>query len=84
MMRLGTPKREIQLFTNISTTVSAFIFRIGNASGHRVFLSIIVSRYVYPREGGSGPTISMWTVSNRLPVGNDNKGGLVLRVILLD
>ena len=38
---------------------------MGMASGQRVKRLTQVRRYVQPREGGSGPTISMCTMSKR-------------------
>ena len=58
----GEPKQPL---TNASATVSAVMFVIGMASGQRVKLSTQVRRYVKPPEGGSGPTISMCTMSKR-------------------
>ena len=59
------PKREIQLFTKAMAIVSAVMSIMGMASGHRLYLSIQVSRYEKPFEGGKGPTKSMCTCSNR-------------------
>ena len=55
----GTPNRAIQPLTNALATDSAVIFMMGMASGQRVKRSMHVSRYEYPFDGGSGPTISM-------------------------
>ena len=63
----GTPNRAIQPSTKACATASAVIVVIGMGSGHRVNLSIHVSRYPNPSEGGRGPTRSMWTRSNRAP-----------------
>ena len=43
------------LSTKVRATVSAVMSEIGIASGHRVNLSIHVSKYVNPRDGGKGP-----------------------------
>ena len=52
--------------------ISYTIRRIGNlsfcpvmASGQRVNRSTQVRRYVYPLDGGSGPTKSMWMTLKR-------------------
>ena len=45
--------------------VSAETSGRGNASGHLVYLSTQVSRYVVFCEGGSGPTMSMCTCLKR-------------------
>ena len=55
----GRPYREIHCRTCLRH-VSADCVRRGNASVHRVALSMIVRIYLYPWEGGRGPTISMW------------------------
>ena len=55
----GTPNLEIQPLTKVLATVSAVILVIGMASGQRVKWSTHVSRYEYPFDDGSGPTISM-------------------------
>ena len=60
----GTPERLIQLLTKAWGTVSALISVIGMASDHHVNWSIQVSRCVNPLEGGSGPTMSMCSMSN--------------------
>ena len=33
----------------------------GTASGQRVERSMIVNRYLWPSDGGRGPTMSTWT-----------------------
>ena len=55
----GTPKRETQLSKNAWRTVSAEVSAMGAASGQRVVRSIIVRRYLNPRLGEKGPTMSM-------------------------
>ena len=60
----GEPKRAIQPLTNASATVSA-VFAMGVASGQRVKWSTQVRMYLKPRDGGSGPKISMCTMSKR-------------------
>ena len=76
----GTPNRAIQQCTKACATASAVIVVIGMASGHHVRLSIHVSRYLNPSEGGRGPTRSMWTRSNRAPgVANVESGVTVCR-----
>ena len=63
--------------TKACATASAVIAVIGMASGHCVNLSIHVSRYLNPSEGGRGPTRSMWT---RTPgVANVESGVTVCR-----
>ena len=59
------PKRAIQPLTNASATVSAVMLLMGMASGQRVKQLMQVRRYVKPRDGGSGPIISMCTMSKR-------------------
>ena len=61
----GTPKRDIQAEINARAQELADMSDIGTASGHRVNLSTIVNKYVKPREGGSGPTMSMLMCSKR-------------------
>jgi len=60
-------------------TVGAVMSGIGIASNQRVFLSIIVRMCANPPSGGSGPTRSMWRMSNLEPVGNEVMGGLMYR-----
>ena len=55
----GRPYREIHCRTCLRH-VSADCVRRGNASVHLVALSMIVRIYLYPSEGGRGPTISRW------------------------
>jgi len=57
----GTPKRLIQWVSSALETVSASMLEVGITSGHLEVRSTIVIQYVWPREGGSGPTISRWT-----------------------
>ena len=61
----GTPKRKIQPLIKALATVAAVLSAIGIASGHRVNQSTTVSKKVHPSEGGRGPTISRWSLSNR-------------------
>ena len=61
----GTPKREMQPARKAWATDSAVMEVRGIASGQRVNLSTHVRRYVNPRDGGSGPTRSMWMTSKR-------------------
>ena len=44
VMRAGTPKRATHVVMKASSTVSTSILLKGTASGHRVDLSIMVSR----------------------------------------
>ena len=55
----GTPNRENQPELKARATAAAVIDVKGIASGQRVKQSTQVSRYVYPLEGGRGPTISV-------------------------
>ena len=52
VMIVGTPYRAIHLSIRSRATVSVEIFLIGIASGHRVYLSTTVNRYVYSCDGG--------------------------------
>ena len=52
----GVPKRAIQPEMEAQATVSAVISGIGMDLGQCVKWSMQVSRYVYPLEGGRGPT----------------------------
>ncbi len=61
----GIPKRAIQPLRKACATTSAVVEVRGITSGHLVNLSTHVSRYVKPRDRGSGPTKSMWIVSKR-------------------
>ncbi len=82
MMVEGMPKRDTQPATKARATASAVMEEIGIASGHRVNLSTHVSKCVNPCEVGSGPTRSMWTVSNlRSGAGNEDRGAMVWRWI---
>ena len=76
----GTPKRAIQLPTKAQATVSAVISVIRMASGYHVNRSIQVSIYLNSLERGSGPTMSMCTISNRASgVAKVDKGIMVCR-----
>ena len=59
--RGGTVKRAIQPLMKVWATSFAMMPETGRASGN---MSTHVRRYVNPREGGSGPTRAMCTVSN--------------------
>ena len=54
-----------QPLTKASATDSAVMLVKGITSGQRVNLSMQVRMYVKPLDGGSGPTRSMWIMSNR-------------------
>jgi hypothetical protein len=54
----GTPNLWIQPWRRAAAQSAAVMEVSGNASGQRVVLSMIVKRYEYPEERGSGPTIS--------------------------
>ena len=74
----GTPKREIQARRNPVLEEISWSSRI---STQRVLRSIIVSKYLYPWEGGSGPTISTFTSVNLLVgMGISCSSGTVCRV----
>ena len=74
----GTPNREIHPLMKALATVSAVISVRGIASGERENRSIHVRRYVNPLDSGSGLTMSMWMISNRVSgVGNDKSGAVV-------
>ena len=85
----GTPKREIHVFRKANAMVEADVFCKGVASTHLVALSMHVSTYLagdvytpsYVVVGGSGPMMSMWTVSN-LPDGKEN--GVVSVLVCLE
>jgi hypothetical protein len=61
-MIAGTPRREIQPANRALAQSAAVMEESGIAYGRRYVLSITVNRYVWPLEGGSGPTRStcMW------------------------
>ena len=78
-MVLGTPNLATHVSKKARAHVAAEMSERGTASSQREHLSIIVSRYVLPdAEGGSGPTKSMWMVSN-LSVGENGTGGRPVR-----
>ena len=62
----GTPNLATHVLIKISATVSAVVSLRGTASVHRLYLSIIVSKYRIPLHEGKGPTISKFTASNLL------------------
>lgn len=65
-------------------TVSAVMSGIGMASGQRVNRSLQVSKYENPLDGGRGPTMSRWILSNRAPgVANFISGVTVCLCILV-
>ena len=79
----GTPNLAIQPRTKALATDSAVMSIRGNASGQCVNLSMHVRRYLYPWEGGRGPTISTWTTSKRASGGlKDNIVAVVCLVTL--
>ena len=80
----GEPKRAIQPLTNASATVSAVMFVMGMASGQRVKRSTQVRRYLKPREGGSGPTISTCTMSKRASGVENVARGVTVCLWILD
>ena len=55
----GIPYLEIQVISALAHA-SAEVEVRGIASGNQVALSIMVKRWVYPLEGGRGPTMSIW------------------------
>ena len=54
----GRPNLAIQPSMSAVTQESVVASVIGVASGHLVDLSIVVNRYLYPSDDGSGPTMS--------------------------
>ena len=66
VMWSGRPKRAIQAFRRADAQVDVVVFSIGTASGHLVERSMIVKRYWWLSEGGSGPTMSTCMWANRL------------------
>ena len=65
----GNPYLEIHWMTCFRH-VSADCVRMGNASVHLVALSMIVSMYLCPSDGGNGPIISKWMCANLFDVGS--------------
>ena len=61
----GTPKEEIQLEMKARAIDLVVISLSGIACGQRVKQSMMKSRYLYPCDVGSGPTMSMWRWSKR-------------------
>ena len=61
VVKLGTPKRATQFWTYALATVRVSMSLIGIASGQRVKPSIMVSRYLWSWDSGSGPTRSICT-----------------------
>jgi len=73
----------IQPRTKALATDSAVMFIRGNAYGQCVNLSTHVRRYLYPWDGGRGPTISAWTTSKRASRGlNDTIVAVVCLITL--
>jgi hypothetical protein len=60
VMVAGTSNLETQPAKRALGQSMAVMNRSGMASGHLDVLSITVNRYVWPWEGGSGPTRSTW------------------------
>ena len=60
------------MLTKDWATVLAEISGMGSTSDHRVNLSTHVNMSIKPRDGGIGPTRSMWTVSN-LELGKEGR-----------
>ena len=58
MRTAGTPNREIQALNRASVQAEAEVEVMGTASSHLVDLSMMVKRWVWPLEGGRGPTRS--------------------------
>jgi hypothetical protein len=61
----GIPKRAIQEEHRASAQAAGDKEERGTASSHLVVLSTIVKMYVFPWEGGRGPTRSMWMWEKR-------------------
>ena len=61
----GAPKRDIHPLIKAFATDSAVMSVKGMASGQRVKQSTQVRTYVYPLDGGSGLTMSMWMTLKR-------------------
>ena len=60
-MSAGTPNRAMWCEMRAWAHEAAVASAIGMATGYRVYRSMIVNRYVIPREGGRGPTMSTWS-----------------------
>jgi hypothetical protein len=56
----GTPNLETQPAKRALVQSAAVMDGSGMSSGHLDVLSILMNRYVWPREGGSRPTRWMW------------------------
>ena len=64
VMWMGVPKRAIQSLRRARARVRADVSETGIASGHRVNRSMMVNRWVNPRQEESGPTTSTWMYLN--------------------
>ena len=60
-----TPNLETQSAKRTLAQSAAVMCGSGMASGHLDALSIPVNRYMWPREGSSGPTRSTWMWAKR-------------------
>jgi hypothetical protein len=60
VMVAGTPNLEILLAKRDLAQSAAVMEGSGIVSGHRDVLSIMVNSYMWPHEGGRGPTRSTW------------------------
>lgn len=67
----GIPKRETQWKKRTSATVSDELSCTGIASGQQENLSMMVTRWLNPRLGGSGPTMSTLMCSKRAETGSN-------------
>jgi hypothetical protein len=65
VMVAGTTNLEIQPAKRDLAQSAAVMEGSRFASGHRDVLSIMVNRYVWPHEGGRGPTRSTWMCAKR-------------------
>ena len=70
----GIPNRDIHVIRALVQSSAVWSF-MGMASGHRVYLSMIVNKYLFSLDVGMGPTISTWMLVKRCDgVRNDFNG----------
>ena len=70
----GIPNRDIHVIRALVQSSAVWSF-MGMASGHRVYLSMIVNKYLFSLAVGRGPTMSKWVLVKRCDgVRNDFNG----------
>ena len=79
----GIPNRDIHVIRALVQSSAVWSF-MGMASGHHVYLSMIVNKYLFSLHDGRGPTMSTWMLVKRCDGVRNDFNGVITCLSTLD